>query len=62
MKTGSLVAMIFLCAVCLLHVLRLIFGISFVIGDVNIPQWASALAVICTGLIAWLLWRERAST
>jgi hypothetical protein len=60
MKTGSLVAMIFLCAVCVLHVLRLIFGISFVVGDVNIPQWASALAVIATGLIAWLLWRERA--
>ena len=62
MKTGSLVAMIFLCAVCLLHVLRLVFGISFVVGDVIIPQWASALAVIGTGLIAWLLWRERTST
>jgi hypothetical protein len=62
MKTGSLVAMIFVCAVGVLHVLRIIFGISFVVGDVNIPQWASVLAVIGTGLIAWLLWRERTST
>ena len=62
MKTGSLVAMIFLCAVGALHVLRFILGISIVVGDVNIPQWASVLAVIGAGLIAWLLWRERAST
>jgi H+/Cl- antiporter ClcA len=62
MKTGSLVAMIFVCAVGALHVVRLIFGISIVVGDVNIPQWASLLAVIGMGLIAGLLWRERAST
>jgi len=62
MKTGSLAAMIVLGVVCVLHVLRLIFGISFVVGGVSIPQWASALAVIGTGVIAWLLWRERAST
>jgi hypothetical protein len=62
MKTGSILAMIFLCAVCVLHALRLIFSISIVVGDVNIPQWASVLAVIGTGLMAWLLWRERAST
>ena len=62
MKTGSLAAMIILCVVCVLHVLRVVFGVSFVVGDVNIPQWASVLAVIGTGLVAWLLWRERTST
>jgi hypothetical protein len=51
--------MIILCVVCVLHVLRVVFGVSFVVGDVNIPQWASVLAVIGTGLVAWLLWRER---
>ena len=62
MKTGSLVAMIILCVVCVLHVLRIVFGVAFVVGDVDIPQWASVLAVIGTGLVAWLLWRERTST
>lgn len=62
MKTGSLIAMIILSVICVLHVLRIVFGVSFVVGDVNIPQWASVLAVIGTGLVAWMLWRERTST
>ena len=59
MRIGSLIAMIFLVIVSFLHLLRLIFGLDFTVGDVSIPMWASYVAVVGSGLIAFLLWRER---
>ena len=62
MRIGSLLAMIFLIVVSFLHLLRLIFGLDFTVGDVFIPMWASIVAVVGPGLIAFLLWRERGDT
>jgi len=59
MKTGSLIAMIVLVIVSFLHLLRVIFGLDFTVGDVSIPMWASYVAVVGSGLVAFLLWRER---
>jgi hypothetical protein len=35
------------------HVLRLIFGASFIVHDVAIPMWASFAAAIVTGFLAY---------
>ena len=62
MKLGSLLAMIFLTIVAFLHLLRLIFGVAFIVGDVAIPMWPSILAIIGPGIIAFLLWKEKGNT
>jgi len=59
MKLGSLLAMIFLSIVAFVHLLRLIFGVAFIVGDTAIPMWASIFAVIGPGIIALLLWKEK---
>lgn len=58
MKTGSMIAMVVLIIVSLAHLLRFIYGISLVVGDVNIPQSVSVLAFLFTAVIAFLMWKE----
>jgi len=35
------------------HVARLVFGVSFVVQDFSIPMWASGLAVVFMGFLAY---------
>ncbi len=58
MKTGTLLAMIFLVVFAVLHLLRLLFGVTIVIGGTTVPLWASILAFLVSGIIAVMLWRE----
>ena len=58
MKTGTLLAILFLALVALLQLLRLILQVPIVAGGVTVPVWASAFGVLVPGTIAWLLWRE----
>ena len=59
MKPAALVATIFLSVVAVLHVLRLLFQVQVTAGSIEIPMWASIIAVIGPGLIAVWLWREQ---
>jgi len=58
MKRGAWVATLFLALVALGHLLRLVFQVEVLVGGVQIPLWASALACMVTGGLAVLLWRE----
>jgi hypothetical protein len=58
MKPGTLSAMVFLVFVALAHVLRIVFGTVVLVGGAAVPMWASAAAVVVTGGIAFLLWRD----
>ena len=58
MKTGTFVAMILLILVSAGHLWRLFSGTSFIIGDYNVPQWVSGVAVIVTAVLATAIWRE----
>jgi len=58
MKRGAWVATLFLTLVALGHLLRLVFQVEVLVGGVQIPLWASALACMVTGGLAVLLWRE----
>ncbi len=58
MKTGTLLAIIFLVVFAVFHLLRLLFGMTIVIGGTTIPLWASVLAFLVSGAFAVMLWRE----
>ena len=58
MKTGTLLAILFLCLIALLQLLRLILQVPITAGGVTIPIWVSLFGVLVPGTIAYLLWRE----
>jgi divalent metal cation (Fe/Co/Zn/Cd) transporter len=35
------------------HLLRILFGVSFVVYDIPIPMWASGIAVVIAGYLAY---------
>ena len=59
MKPAVLVATLFLSAVAVLHVLRLVFQVQVTAGSVTVPMWPSVLAVLGPGALAVWLWREQ---
>jgi len=58
MKPVTQVVTLFLALVALAQLLRLVLQVEVVAGGVRIPLWASALACVVTGGLAFLLWRE----
>ncbi len=58
MKTGALLAVIFMVVFAVLHLLRLLFGLTIVIGGITVPLWVSILAFLVSGILAVMLWRE----
>lgn len=59
MKPAALVATLFLSLVAVLHLLRLFFHVQVIAGSLEIPMWASALAVVGPAALAVWLWREQ---
>jgi hypothetical protein len=58
MKPAVLIATVFLAVVVLAQFLRLVLRVEVIAGGVAIPLWLSAVACVCTGGLAVLLWRE----
>ncbi len=58
MKTGSKLAIIVFSIVAILHLLRMVFGVSLTMGSWSAPQWISVVGVVGPGVIAWMLWKE----
>jgi len=58
MKPGSLLAITFLSAVSVAHVLRFILRVEIVVDGVTVPLWPSLVAASASAGIAVLLWRE----
>jgi hypothetical protein len=52
-RTFSLVAGVVFGLVALAHVLRILLGWSIVIQDLSVPMWASWIAVIVMGYLAY---------
>ena len=48
--------------VALLHLLRIVFGWSAVIGGLAIPIWASWLALVVTGALAYFGFRLKSQS
>ncbi|MGD0581122.1 MAG: hypothetical protein ABSC08_19635 [Bryobacteraceae bacterium] len=52
-KAFSLIAGVFFLLIALGHLLRILFGVSFVVYDIPIPMWASGIAVVIAGYLAY---------
>jgi hypothetical protein len=57
MKSTTLMATVLLATVSLAHLLRLIFGLQVTVADRIIPMWASGVAFLIAGALAFMLWR-----
>ena len=58
MKSASVLAIVILSLIAIGHLLRLLFGITVVVGGLTIPMWVSVLGVIFFAAVAIVLWRE----
>lgn len=52
-KTFSLVAGVFFMLIAAAHVLRIAYGASVVVRNTSIPMWASVIAVVVAGYLAY---------
>ena len=52
-KTFSLVAGVFFMLIAVAHVLRIAYGASVVVRNTSIPMWASVIAVVVAGYLAY---------
>ncbi len=52
-KTFSLTAAVVFLLITLGHLLRIVLGATFVVEGVSVPMWASVLAVIMMGYLAF---------
>lgn len=58
MKTGTLLALVLLSLISFGHLLRVVFQIELIIGNIAIPMMASIIATLVFGLAAFMLWRQ----
>ena len=58
MKPFALVAILFLGLVALAHLARLALGVEVTAGNASVPMWASWVAFVFTGALAFALWQE----
>jgi len=61
-SAGTFFAIILLCMVSTLHLVRLILGVEVIIGGWSAPQWISVGGCAVPAIIAVMLWREGKST
>ncbi len=52
-RTFSLIASVVFGLIALGHVLRIVLGWSFMVQDFSVPIWASGLAVVIMGYLAY---------
>jgi hypothetical protein len=61
MKPATRLTFIVVTLIALLHVLRLIVGVTVVVGGAVLPLWPSVVAALFFGALAAGLWREHAT-
>ncbi len=65
-RTFSMTAAVVFLLITLGHLLRVVLGATFVVQGLSVPMWASVLAIILMGYLAFegfRLWRKsRAGT
>ena len=52
-KTFSLAAGIVFLLIAVAHLVRILFGVPLVVLDIQIPIWASGIAVVITGFLSY---------
>jgi hypothetical protein len=59
MRPAAFLSVCFLAVIALGHLLRVVYSIPIVVGDVMVPMSLSVLATVGAGALAVLLWREQ---
>jgi hypothetical protein len=59
MKPAALLTVIFLSLISLAHLIRLLYRVEIVAGEVTVPMWPSVAACLVTAGLAGWLWREQ---
>ncbi|MHC4708853.1 MAG: hypothetical protein ACYTA3_00110 [Planctomycetota bacterium] len=59
MKPFTAIATAILAFIALGHLLRLVFGWTFVVHETVVPMWPSVVVILVFGFVAVMLWRER---
>ena len=57
-KPFTTIAVVAFLVICLVHILRIIFGWEVVIAQVVVPIWASGVGALLSGLLAVMVWKE----
>ncbi|MGD0578302.1 MAG: hypothetical protein ABSC08_05175 [Bryobacteraceae bacterium] len=52
-KAYLLTAGVVFVLIALCHLLRILFGVAFVVYDIPVPMWASGIAVVVTGFLGY---------
>jgi hypothetical protein len=52
-KSYELIAGVIFLLIAVGHLFRVVFGVSFVVYDISIPMWASFVAVVVMGMLAY---------
>ncbi len=58
MKPVASIAVVLLGLIALLQLIRFVQGWEVVVNGYLVPVWASGVAGLVAGALAWLLWRE----
>ncbi len=59
MKPATWIMWLFIVAITLVHLLRVVLSVPASAGGVQIPVWWSGVAVVVLGVLATLVWREQ---
>ena len=57
-KPFTTIAVVAFAVICLVHVLRIIFGWEVVIDHNVVPIWISGVGALLSGLLAVMVWKE----
>jgi hypothetical protein len=52
-RSYELIAGVIFLVIAIGHLLRVVFGVPFVVYDISIPMWASFVAAVVTGMLAY---------
>jgi hypothetical protein len=58
MKPAALVATIFIALIAFVHLVRLVLHVEVTVGGSPVPMWTSMIALVFTGGLAILLYKE----
>ena len=58
MRPFTAIAALFFAVVCVAHIIRLCLGWEITMNGIQIPVWLSGIAIIVTGGMSFMLWRE----
>jgi len=58
LRPFTTIASLIFAVICVVHAIRLCCGWEIILNGIHIPMWISGIAMIATGGLSFMLWRE----